>query len=298
MLGNTVFRFLNQEEARIFLSSTDNYTDHLTKLDLSLYHGTSQDISIKDHLDFLKSTALGWTPTEKNKLKLMIEQYDVVLHSLGIVHLLPSEIKLIKTNGKDTFNAHYTRGNGIIFPAINGEEIKTDIGTFYHEMFHIFSRHNAHFQDSLYGICNFEKIPELKLSTSLKDIQTTNPDAFLYQHAVVLNKDGIEFQSVPFMYSGIKQSDINGPVNEALVYKLAMLDITTSESSEPSMYKTSETNYKERVMANSHYYIHPEEIMAENFRLLLLTYTKNEIKPKITYPLALDRLLSFLRGMK
>lgn len=293
----TIFHFLSKEDAAIFLSTPDAYTDQLSSLDLSLYHGTSRSIGKQEHLDFLQTTTLDWTDAEKRKIESMLASYFQVIATTGIKILLPTDVLFVKTNGKDTFNAHYTRGNAIVFPALGGEEIKTDLGTFYHEMFHIFSRHNSHLQDELYGICNFKPIAKLEFLDPLRSIQTTNPDAFIYQHALTLEKDGVSFEAIAFMYSAISQIDINGPVNEASVYRLGMLDIATMNTSSPKMYKTNETNFKDVVMANSHYYIHPEEIMAENFRLLFLSQTQDWPKPAIKYPKAVNQLLFYLKGL-
>ena len=97
------------------------------------------------------------------------------------------------------------------------------------------------------------------------------------------------------MYSALKQEDINGPVDESLVYRFGLLDLETLANSSVLMYKTAETNYKEAVRANSHYYIHPEEIMAENFKLLLLHNTKTIPTPMIKYPDAVNELRDLLR---
>lgn len=292
--SNTEFKFLDAVSSRDFLSSEDEYTKALSPLDLSLYHSTSNTISISQHLEFLKSTTLNWTEAEKELIQKNIDNFIAVIGNLNLKLNLPSQVLLIKTNGQDAFNSHYTRGNAIIFPA-NAGEIKTDLGTVYHEMFHIFSRNNPQLADGLYSLCGFKRIARLKVPSYLSLVRTTNPDAFNYDHSIKVIANGEEIEVVPFMYSAIKQSEISGPVNESLVYKLGLLNINTLEQTDAKMFKVAETNYKELVLANTHYYIHPEEIMAEDFKLLLLQNTPDISKPSVKYQAVLDSLQDFLR---
>ena len=62
------------------------------------------------------------------------------------------------------------------------------------------------------------------------------------------------------------------------------------------MFKVSETNYKDIVSANSHYYIHPEEILAEDFKLLLLQNSPDVVIPKVKYQAVIDNLFAFLKN--
>lgn len=293
--AETRFIFLNVQQAKLFLTERDSYTDILSPLDLSLYHSTKETISIEDHLDFLKSTPQEWTEQEKASLSQKIALFTKVVTDLHLKLSLPSEVLLIKTNGEDAFHSHYTRRNGIIFPAAANGEIATDLATFYHEMFHILSRHNPKLGDELFALIGFSPVTRVEIPAVLEKIRTTNPDAFFYDHAVTINARGANHVVVPFMYSAIKQEEINGPVDESLVYKLGLLELSTLNEEAPVLYKVSETNYKEIVQANSHYYIHPEEILAEDFKLLLLQNTPDVQVPVVKYPAVLEQLKNHLR---
>lgn len=268
-LAETNFIFLNQKDASDFLSTSDDFTQNLTPLDLALHHATKNTMTEVEQLNFLKKTSLAWSESEIALINNEIETIKNAIITLGINLNLPSEIKLIKTNGSDEFNSHYTRGNAIIFPANSEGKITTDVATFVHEIFHIMTRHNPHLVDGLYALCNFSPINRIKIPESIKDIALTNPDAFYYDHAITVHANGLEINIIPFFYSAIKQTEITGPVDEATTFKLGLLDLATLNDPQPKMYKTSETDYKDQALTNSHYYIHPEEIMAENFRLLL-----------------------------
>ena len=287
------FKFQTKEESAQYLSLKDSYIENLSVLDLSLYHSTKETISILEHLDFLKTTTLDWTDEEKEKLNQMIVNFKETVSKLALKVTFPDEVKLIKTNGQDAFNSHYTRGDAIIFPASNNL-IATDLATFYHEMFHIFSRFHPEKSDELYSLIGFKRIPRLQIPSDFEKMRTTNPDAFYYEHSLTIKKLDQEFEVVPVMYSAITQDQINGPVNEAAVYRLGLFDLNSFQSTKRIFFKVADTNYKEVVKANTHYYIHPEEIMAEDFKLLLLQNTKDEKAPTVRYQEVIDQLKELL----
>jgi hypothetical protein len=290
------FKFLNAAEASQFLSTSDDFINALTTLDLSLHHSTAQTISIDYQLEFLKHVSLDWTPDEISRIGNEILLLEKGVNSLELNLILPMDIKLIKTTGADEFNSHYTRGNAIIFPIKNRDEgVTTDSPTVFHEIFHIMSRSNPELSDKLYEVCNFKPIPKLIIPKSIQDIALTNPDAFYYQHAITITANGSEKNVIPFFYSALKQSDIKGPVDEAKTFKLGLLDLATLGDEQPKLYKTSETDYKLRAQVNSSYYIHPEEIMAENFRLLIMRATNASPMPPIKFPEILDKLVQVLK---
>lgn len=292
------FSFLSAEESSVFLSTPDDFINSLTTLDLSLHHETSDTLTTLYQLEFLKHTALAWTPEEITRISSEIEVMKKAINDLDLDLNLPSEIKLIKTTGEDEFHSHYTRSNAIIFPIKNMTEgVTTDAPTVFHETFHIFSRFNPGLSDKLYAICNFKPIPNVVIPKTIKDIALTNPDAFHYQHAITITvtADGKEVDVIPFFYSAIKQSEIKGPVDESKTFKLGLVDIATLNDDAPKFYKVSETDYKAKAEANSSYYIHPEEIMAENFRLLLMKEAKTNPMPAIKYPEILEKLTQILK---
>jgi hypothetical protein len=279
------------------MSTPDDFINNLTSLDLSLHYATSKTISINEHLNFLKRTTIDWTPAEKDLLESEIEIMKKAINSLDLTLRLPTEIKLIKTSGADEFNSHYTRGNAIIFPIKNIEEgVTTDSGTLIHELFHIMTRHNPDLLNGLYAICNFNPIDRLVIPSSIQNIALTNPDAFYYDHAITVTVllSNQEIKVIPFFYSAIKQTEITGPIDEAITFKLGLLDLATLNDEMPKLYKVADTNYKLKALVNSHYYIHPEEIMAENFRLLILKAANINPLPPIQYPAVLEKLQSFL----
>lgn len=290
------FKFLTASESSLFLSTEDDFIRSLTPLDLSLHHATSRNVSKQEQLEFLKSVALDWTPEEVARLKDKIEIMKTAINSLDLKLTLPAEILLIKTSGADEFTAHYTRGNAIIFPIKSVlEGVTTDLPTIFHELFHVMSRHNPELSDDLYAICNYKPIERIAIPKSLEDVAITNPDAFFYEHSVSLNANGAQIEVIPFFYSSIKQAEIKGPADPAMTFRLGLLDLATINDEHPKLYKAAETDYKVRVSANSHYYIHPEEIMAENFRLLLSLAAGVNPPPAIKYQEPINALSDLLK---
>lgn len=290
------FKFLSSTESSQFLSTNDDFIDALTTLDLSLHHSTKESISKDFQLEFLKHTTLDWTPEEVARIKGEIEVMEQAVNTLDLNLHLPAQILLVKTTGADEFNSHYTRRNAIIFPIKSpAEGVTTESPTLFHEMFHIMSRYTPELTDGLYALCGFKPMNRFVVPKSIEDIQLTNPDAFFYQHSITVTRNGNEINVIPFFYSALKQSEINGPVDEAQTFKLGLLDLATLNDEHPKLYKVAETDYKIKAQVNSSYYIHPEEIMAENFRLLLMKTAMINPMPPIKYPGVLEKLVLVLK---
>lgn len=293
------FTFASADEAGRFMSTADDFARAITPMTLSLLHETPETYPLADHLRFLGQQTLDWTPNETASIQKDIETLIKAVTELDLTLSLPPEILLIKTTGDDEFHSYYTRGQAIIFP-VNGDShsVTSDAPTFFHEMFHILSRHHLSmpdanaFHDRLYRICGFERVAEQPWPASLADRALTNPDAFHVEHAVEVTAQGAAVRVVPFFFSAIAQKDVHGPIDEAKTFKLGLIDTTTLVAGAPRMFTTAETDYVKRVRANSHYTIHPEEIMAENFRLLLMQQAG--LPASIKYPDALIELRAAL----
>lgn len=284
--------FLNASEAGEFLATPDAYTYALNPLDFSLHYSSNKTFTLADHLAFLKTTTLDWTAEEK---KLITDENELLNKAIIDLDLkkwtLPENVFLIKTNGLDEYKAHYTRRNAIIFPIDErAHKVTTAAQVYFHEMFHVMSRFHPELHDGLYEVCHFKPIVHAEIPFFYRERQITNPDAFTYEHALYVNAGDKAISIIPFMYSGVLQSEINGPVDESITFKLGLIDIDSGNA-----YKVIETDYKNKAEVNTHYYIHPEEIMAENFRLMIALHLGLATSKEIQNPSVIERLMTFLR---
>jgi hypothetical protein len=180
----------------------------------------------------------------------------------------------IKTNGKEEGNAAYTRGNGIVVPESKLRQ-NTDVivRLLSHELFHVLSRHHPALKESLYKVIGFEKCPEVVLPKSWMRI--TNPDAPVNDHWIAVKRDGEEVRMVPVLLASAPAYDVKrgGEFFNYLTFKLMVLEKDTrigAAGREPALLDVQEvTGFFEQIGQNTQYIIHPEEILAENFALIV-----------------------------
>jgi hypothetical protein len=150
-----------------------------------------------------------------------------------------------------------------------------------HELFHILSSHNPELRDRLYRIIHFEPTSEIELPEALQSQRLTNPDAPSNRHVVYLDKDGQKIPVVPVLISKSKEFQPGG-LFANLDFKLMVLEKHQDEKQQdkfvpklvdgnPQFFSPSEaTDYLQKIGRNTGYIIHPEEVLADNFSMLIL----------------------------
>lgn len=207
--------------------------------------------------------------------------------------VFPHTLKLIKTTSKHVGDdVWYTRENCIIIPAsalktANHDAFKT---TFFHELSHVVSRLNPDLQVKMYALVGFTSIgyDNLVVPQKLKDRLLHNPDGVDFAKMISLKQaDGKIIKAIPIIYSNklgfqkekpdffsylefnlfeIKEITEN---KYEVVTKDDVLSSTLNISRQPDFWR--------QIKDNTHYIIHPDEIMADNFAF----YMQSKIDPKV-----------------
>lgn len=268
------FRFVDKIEAGQFLQTKDAFTELLRPIDLSLRLGTNRDILVDDFLLFMRRQALNWDEVEIERANYYIQELTKALLKMKNEIKLPREILVIKTTGDGEFEAPHTRGNAIIFTERSG------LSAFYHEFFHVLSRYNPNLRKEFYAIAGFQPFLQLALPQEIADFMITNPDAIELNHFIEVQKKNVTLKAIPLVMSKISKEKINGKVSLGEIYevKLAVIEdrpnyhFVLDGKGKVFLVDPDNTNYAEKTRANTGYNFHPEEIMAENFEMLV----KNE----------------------
>lgn len=147
-----------------------------------------------------------------------------------------------------------------------------------HELFHILSRFNKPLREQLYESIGFKACNEVRLPGAWADRKITNPDAPINQHYITVNQNGQQMELMPVLFSKTPKYDAarGGNLFAYLDFKLMQLENDNGTrrallvDGQPVFLEPAKVpGFAEQVGTNTKYIIHPEEILADNFVLLL-----------------------------
>jgi hypothetical protein len=206
---------------------------------------------------------------------------------------LPTHIYCIKVTGEGYGEqTYYTRNGCIIIPAqalryaIEGDSIGFE-HTLSHEIFHIVSRYNADLRLKLYRRIGFDTIHNLLFNNELlRNRLIENPDGM--QVARIKLNDTT--QGALFCYSREPEFKL-GADNFQAHFKWGMFQVKKQKNNawkvvadslgESTLSNTWEVPFFRQVGTNTEYLIHPDEILADNFALLIEKRRKQPLSTEI-----------------
>jgi hypothetical protein len=293
----TGFYSLSKNESRGFLSKSDTFSSKMTVLDRIL---RSRDPSITTEIAFLEYASihtLDWTDGETALLKNMVAAYAEVTRRFNIPR--PKEIFIIKTDGSEEFGAAYTRGNAVVLPAKLFRFQPTEVfKTFTHEIYHILTRGNPDFRSQMNAIIGFRESSQIEKLPSRNWQSLTNPDYYENSYYLPVNIRGKKRNVVPVLVSPFPSQEILRARNplEAFESKLLLLandfSFLRNQGGNPIFVDHDKTDFNDKVGFNTSHTMHPEEIMADNFAILLGSLRDQNSLDRLPSPGILDALLS------
>jgi hypothetical protein len=289
-LAGAKVHFASASEGSQTLKTRDDFVQRLSPFDRSARMKVARVVSEDEYLAFVGSNVIGWSQAQ---IELVSKVIDALQPQLGDLSLpLPATIQLIQTTGNEEGGAAYTRGAAII---LTKDELAKDAETLQrfiaHELFHVLSRQNPELREKLYRIIGFEKCNEIELPPELKRRKITNPDAPRNDHFIRLRIDGRDCLAVPILLSSAETYDTKrgGEFFAYLQFQFLVIERSAgSQSYRPVLEGASPklvgpervSGFMEQIGRNTEYVIHPEEVLAENFALLVLKKT-NVASPEI-----------------
>jgi hypothetical protein len=275
--AKTKVSFSTPEDSARKLTQVDSFIENLSRFDRAARLKTDKDVSQEEFLRFVAKQTLAWDEAEKTKL---IAVMKAVSERVAPYHLhLPAVVFLVKTTGAEEGHAGYCRSNCIVLPQNLVARSAADLEiSFTHELFHILSRNNPKLRDSLYSIIGFEPCSEIEFPDVLKPRKITNPDAPRNNYVMKVALKGEPLPVVPILLSSSERYDLakGGEFFSYLVFKLLVLEEVNKKwqpklfDGKPRLLDVSETpDFFKKIGRNTDYIIHPEEILAENFVLLI-----------------------------
>jgi len=296
--GNEVkLVFASKSDAQRLLAAEDEFLLAMSDIDRALRMGVNQAVPMKAFIEFISGQGLEWDRTQIQRIGNICRSALNQVESLGVK--LPDTLFMVKTTGREEGNAQYTRGLAIFFPEEFVEARDSDIAeTLYHELFHIIVRHNPHLRDSLYALIGFHPCHEIEFPPRLAAKKITNPDALnnRYYIKVVIGPDSVPV--IPVIASGVALDKITPETKLLDALRFSLMELVWSGDKlvakmigdKPVLhYYTEMPAFLEQVGQNTSYIIHPEEILAENF-VLMMTDGTDIPNPEI--PARMKKLLA------
>jgi hypothetical protein len=267
--GAQELAFATLPEAQKTLSNRDAFVERMSPFDRAARMKTDRDISQAQYLEFAASAALEWTAEETSKVQAAFDKVRPAIAQLSLP--LPARISVIKTSGLEEGNAAYTRGNAIVLPKDTIASPQRDLQRLLaHESFHIASRHHPKLARALYATIGFRPCDEVELPPQLASRKITNPDAPRNDHCIDLTLGQEKVAAVPILLSRSAKYDVSRGGEFFNYLELAFLLVERGERGLTLVGLQEVSGFFEQVGQNTRYIIHPEEILADNFALLVL----------------------------
>ena len=291
--------FASLEKGREILRTRDGFIRRLSPFDRAARLKTGREVSETEFLNFVAGKVIEWESADRKRVE---QAFDRIRPALGEYPLnWPESVHFVHTTGEEEGGAAYTRGKAVILPQTRLDQSPEKLARLVaHELFHILSRHDRDMRDRLYRVIGFERCPEVELPKPLARRRITNPDAPVNAHRIRVQQEGRQFWAIPVLYSNSDRYDPlqGGSFFKYLQFRLLLKavedeDATASapSGSEPKLVEVEEVSgYFEQVGRNSSYIIHPEEILAVNFALIVTGETE------FPSPEVAEGIRSVLRG--
>jgi hypothetical protein len=272
----------------ILHDATDGFFEKVTACEMSIQMKRHLDQSREEiypyFLGFLQTDMANFQDTELKFLEGIITNIFKSCNEIS-PDIFPDTLVLIKTHSKHYGDGvWYTRENCIIIPESDITKKKTNpfTSTMMHEVFHVFSRLNPKKSDDFYKLIGFQSIGlnNLEIPQTLKDRIFHNPDGVDFAQRIFLaQKDGSTIEAIPIIYSNqLGHKDNMDDFFAYVEFSLFQIKpdgdgkwtVVTKEDGFSSTLKMDEqSDFFAQIKDNTGYIIHPDEILADNFSIMM-----------------------------
>ena len=285
--------FCDKQEAREKLGSEDITTRQWSTFDyearLGRKGGTKQEL-----LQFITEQALDWNKDAKAKLEKAADVLNGEIKKEGYNLPIPSVINLLTTTMAEEGGAGgYTRDKYIVVEDHLDKAKQEWVNTLLaHELFHVLTRNNPEFRRDMYKLIGFTVTDEeLAYPADLADRRISNPDVNRFDSYATFTING-QPQDCTMAIFASKPYDGGSFFEYIQIGLLAMKDGKLVQKDGKSViYSIGDAaDFFDQVGKNTDYVINPEEILAENFSMVLTG------KGKVPSQWLYDQINSYLKN--
>ncbi|MEO7096508.1 MAG: hypothetical protein ABI175_24835 [Polyangiales bacterium] len=268
----TLLRLASASEGRAVLAAEDDFTRGLGGFDRSFRMRTTAPVEDAELRQFLGEQAIDFTAEEAAAWEEAIA--TVARGARGLDGVLPREVLVVKTTGREERDHAYTRANAIFLPASRVQSLRGEraFRLLAHELFHVASRTSQAFRDATYALLGFVPVGPIPPPPELDGSRMTNPDAYGLGHYIRLGERAV----VPLLLCPLPLADVLDRTSVLGVVHTTLLEIDPATGTArrdsggaPVLIDPQTTDWSRRIARNSTYTIHPEEVLADNLALLV-----------------------------
>ncbi len=281
---DTYFEVLDSIKAskEIILEDKDIFFKKLQPLEIAIMMNRETPFlsseNAKDSLlGWLGTQVLDFTPEDKVFIDSVFAEAKKRIKLLN-PDLMPDTIKLVKINPTPYGEkVYFTRNKTIYFPqsAFTDKNFQAELAVMIHEIWHVISRMNPELRDKTYPLIGFEKHNKnLKIPEGLAMKIITNPDASFMDFAIDLEGT----LAIPLLTSKFKAyTKANPYFFDYVDFNLFPIMPDNTIGMQGILDERTDTFFK-KIKDNTNYIIHPEEIIADNFQLLVYANYENKFE--------------------
>lgn len=264
------FHFATAAEARQLLAADDEWLANVGPFHRAATAGRT--VSRDEFRQVLQSAAADCAPATVDTARASLTGVAARFDELGL--RLPATVTIACTNGGDSAGAPYTRGAAVFLP----RNVQPTAALVAHELFHIWSRHNAARASRLYALLGFSEAPPLAWPPEWNDARILNPDAPFDRHAMRVEAGGATYSVMPVLVA--RRTSLNPGETFFHVLDVRLLAAEPAADGKASLPKrhggqltwfdaNATESYLRQLGGNTGYVIHPEETAADNVALLV-----------------------------
>ncbi|MEQ8705008.1 MAG: hypothetical protein RIC19_13870 [Phaeodactylibacter sp.] len=226
---------------------------------------------------FLARQAMPFEAEERALLKATLQQAYAYCDSLN-PQLLPDTVYLAKME-TDALgpSVYFTRERAVFIPQNElYEGNRALLPVLLHELFHIISRYQSDLRSELYRLIGYEQLDaSLHFPTPLLQRRLLNPDGIDHRYAIELTDSTGQAQSYVSVITADTTDTYPGKSYfdyiDFRLYPLAPTDSGYTVLAE-GVKPEAALGFFDQIADNTGYIIHPDEILADNFVLLVLRH--------------------------
>lgn len=272
-----------QSAQQLQTDSKEGFFEKISTLDMKLQMGIPPDSTIaasvlrQHYPSFLAGQAMPFNAKDRVLLRATFEQAYAFCDSLN-PGLLPDTV-LVGKMQTDSFgpSVFFTRERAIFIPRNElYEGNRTLLPVMLHELFHIISRYNPALRTELYALIGYQRLhAPLHFPKPLLEQRLLNPDGISHDYAIEL----ADATGQTKHYISVITADTNSTYPEKRYFDYIdfrlypLLPTDTGYTVQPQgVQPEAAPGFFEQIGDNTGYIIHPDEILADNFVLLVLRH--------------------------